>query len=96
VRAKSPVTGATRHAAADVSLANPEQPEELLLGAGFSDVVVERQQRQDTLESFAAYWRTVELLAPAVVLWTSLAAFNNGSSIRDNTDPLRPKSRARI
>jgi len=33
---------------------------ELLLGAGFSDVVVERQQRQDTLESFAAYWQTVE------------------------------------
>jgi SAM-dependent methyltransferase len=42
------------------SLANPEQLKELLLGVGFSDVVVDRQQRQDTLESFAAYWRTVE------------------------------------
>lgn len=28
--------------------------------AGFADVAVERQQRQDTLDSFAAYWRTVE------------------------------------
>jgi SAM-dependent methyltransferase len=42
------------------SLANAEQLKDLLLGAGFSDVAVERQQRQDTLESFAAYWRTVE------------------------------------
>lgn len=42
------------------SLANAERLEELLLGAGFLDVKVERQQRQDKLESFAAYWRTVE------------------------------------
>ena len=42
------------------SLANPERLKELLLGAGFSDVAVEREQHQDTLESFAAYWRTVE------------------------------------
>ena len=42
------------------SLANPEQLKELLLGAGFSDVAVERQHHQDTLESFAAYWGTVE------------------------------------
>jgi hypothetical protein len=40
--------------------ANETKLEELLLGAGFSDVVVERQQHQDTLESFAAYWQTIE------------------------------------
>ena len=42
------------------SLANPERLKELLLGAGFSDVAVEPQQHQDTLESFTAYWQTVE------------------------------------
>jgi ubiquinone/menaquinone biosynthesis C-methylase UbiE len=42
------------------SLANPERLKQLLLGAGFSDVAVERQHHQGTLESFAVYWRTVE------------------------------------
>ena len=42
------------------SLANAERLKELLLGAGFSDVKVEREQRRDALEAFAAYWRTVE------------------------------------
>jgi SAM-dependent methyltransferase len=42
------------------SLANAERLKDLLLGAGFFDVAVERQQRQNTLNSFAAYWRTVE------------------------------------
>jgi hypothetical protein len=42
------------------SLADAQRLRELLQGAGFSDVAVERQLRRDTLESFAAYWRTVE------------------------------------
>jgi hypothetical protein len=48
----------TRRSASSVR--RTERLKQLPLGASFSDIAVERQQHQDTLESFAAYWRTVE------------------------------------
>jgi hypothetical protein len=42
------------------SLDNPTRLEGLLTGAGFRDVRVEREQREDITESFDAYWDPIE------------------------------------
>jgi len=42
------------------SLADPARPETLLIGAGFQEVRVERQTREDSFDSFDDYWEPIE------------------------------------
>ena len=43
------------------SLADPERLERLFTGAGFQDVRVEQETREDTNESFDDYWEPIEV-----------------------------------
>ena len=43
-----------------LALADPKQLEQLLAGAGFRDIRVERETREYTIESFDDYWETIE------------------------------------
>ena len=42
------------------SLADPKRLEHLLASAGFRDIRVERQKREDVMESFENYWEPIE------------------------------------
>jgi len=42
------------------ALADPQHLERLLAGAGFADIRVERERREDVVESFDDYWAPIE------------------------------------
>jgi hypothetical protein len=42
------------------ALADPKRLESLLADAGFRDIRVERERREDVMESFEEYWEPVE------------------------------------
>jgi hypothetical protein len=42
------------------ALADPRQLERMFASAGFTDVQIERETREDTMESFDEYWAPIE------------------------------------
>ena len=42
------------------ALADPKRLEDMLANAGFRDILVERKQHEDVVESFKEYWNPIE------------------------------------